>query len=836
MRFYRGFATVGSMTILSRVLGFARDVLIAAVLGTSAAADAYFVAFRVPSMFRRLFAEGAFDAAFIPLFAKRLHGEGAEAARAFAGQALAGLMVLLVTFTVLAEIAMPWLMLLLAPGFSSDPEKFALAVMLARIALPYLPFMSVVALYTGVLNAYGRFAIAAFTPTLLNVVLIGVLLVFIASGGTQQSTAAIALAWGITASGVLQVLVVAAAAGKLGIGVPWQRARLTPEMRRLAALATPGVIAGGIAQITGVISTIIATLQDRVVSWLYYADRLFQLPLGVIGVAIGVVLLPALSHKLRSGDHAAVLASENRAFEFALLLTMPAAIALYLAAEPIVRVLFQRGAFTAIDTNATASMLAALALGLPAYVLIKVLQPSFFAREDTKTPMIYAGIAMAANVVLSIMLFTIIGATGIAIATALSGLDQRRPAVHHAQAARGLHLRSDLSPPRLGHRRGERLDGRGGVCPGATARSVVRPGERSAGPGSRALRLGRAWPPDLSRRGAPVRRGQFPRFDQGPGHLGIWRTASLRLCCSAANARASIMQGRPRRSVLYMPGSNARALEKAKTIPADAFIFDLEDAVAPDAKLLAREQVCAAVKGGGYGGREIVIRVNALETPWGIDDLLAACQAEPDAILVPKVVHPGDIISTANILQGVHAAEKIRLWAMMETPMAILNARTIAATAVYAENRLCCLVMGTNDLIKESRARALHDRFAVVPWLAMTLVAARAYRLDIIDGVYNDFRDELGLREECERGRTLGMDGKTLIHPDQVWPCNEIFSPTREEVEWSRKVIDAFGQKENEKKGVIVVEGRMVERLHFGMAQRTVAIAEQIREMEAACA
>jgi len=294
------------------------------------------------------------------------------------------------------------------------------------------------------------------------------------------------------------------------------------------------------------------------------------------------------------------------------------------------------------------------------------------------------------------------------------------------------------------------------------------------------------------------------------------------------------MQGRPRRSVLYMPGSNARALEKAKTIAADAFIFDLEDAVAPDAKLLAREQVCAAVKGGGYGGREIVIRVNALETPWGVDDLLAPARPSPTPSSCRRWCIPAT--SSANILQGVHAADKIRLWAMMETPMAILNARTIAATAVYAENRLCCLVMGTNDLIKESRARALHDRFAVVPWLAMTLVAARAYRLDIIDGVYNDFRDELGLREECERGRTLGMDGKTLIHPDQVWPCNEIFSPTREEVEWSRKVIDAFGQKENEKKGVIVVEGRMVERLHFGMAQRTVAIAEQIREMEQACA
>ena len=295
------------------------------------------------------------------------------------------------------------------------------------------------------------------------------------------------------------------------------------------------------------------------------------------------------------------------------------------------------------------------------------------------------------------------------------------------------------------------------------------------------------------------------------------------------------MEGKPRRSALYMPGSNARALEKAKTSPADALIFDLEDAVAPDAKVMAREQVCAAVKAGGYGGREVVIRVNALETPWGTDDLIAACNAAPDAILVPKVVQSGDIISAAKILQSVHAPQKVRLWAMMETPMAILNARTIAATTVHAENRLCCLVMGTNDLIKESRARALHDRFAVVPWLAMTLVAARAYKLDILDGVYNDFRDDEGLRDECERGRILGMDGKTLIHPSQVVPCNEIFSPTQEEVDWSRKIIDAFGQPENEKKGVIVVDGHMVERLHFAMAQRTVDIADQIREMEAAC-
>ena len=295
------------------------------------------------------------------------------------------------------------------------------------------------------------------------------------------------------------------------------------------------------------------------------------------------------------------------------------------------------------------------------------------------------------------------------------------------------------------------------------------------------------------------------------------------------------MQGRPRRSVLYMPGSNERALEKAKSLPADALILDLEDAVAPDAKLLRARAGLRRGQGRRLWRREIVIRVNALETPWGTADILAACDAEPDAILVPKVVHAGDIISVAKILQGVHAPEKIRLWAMMETPMAILNARTIAATAVHAENRLCCLVMGTNDLIKESRARALHDRFAVVPWLAMTLVAARAYRLDIIDGVYNDFKDELGLREECERGRTLGMDGKTLIHPSQVWPCNEIFSPTRRGSRLGAQGHRRLRPRGERHKGVIVVEGRMVERLHFAMAQRTVAIAEQIREMEAAC-
>ena len=294
------------------------------------------------------------------------------------------------------------------------------------------------------------------------------------------------------------------------------------------------------------------------------------------------------------------------------------------------------------------------------------------------------------------------------------------------------------------------------------------------------------------------------------------------------------MHVRPRRSVLYMPGANKRALEKAKTLPADSLILDLEDSVAPEAKAQARDSVCAAVKAGGYGHRELVIRVNAIETPWGMDDLRAAVAAAPDAILVPKVSQPGDIVTAAKVLGSVHAPGKTRLWAMMETPKSMLNAREIAALGAEPEHRLACLVMGTNDLLKESRARALHNRIAVVPWLAMTLVAARAFGLDILDGVYNDFRDDKGFREECEHGRTLGMDGKTLIHPSQVTPCNEIFSPTDEEVTWSRAIIAAFDNPENDHKGVITVDGKMVERLHLAMAERTVAIADAIDTMRSA--
>jgi len=277
-----------------------------------------------------------------------------------------------------------------------------------------------------------------------------------------------------------------------------------------------------------------------------------------------------------------------------------------------------------------------------------------------------------------------------------------------------------------------------------------------------------------------------------------------------------------------MPGANDRALEKVRSLPADALILDLEDSVAPEAKSQARDKVVAAVKSGGYGTRELIIRVNALDTPWGADDLKAAASVAADAILVPKVSRPGDMVSATKLLKAQGAPVQTRLWAMMETPLAILNARDIAGVAADADSRFSCLVLGTNDLVKESRARALGGRFAIIPWLAMSVLAARSFGLDVIDGVYNDFKDDAGFRAECEQGRTLGMDGKTLIHPSQIDPCNQIFSPSDEEVQWARKVIQAFALKEHKGKGVITVEGRMVERLHLVMAERVVAIAEAI--------
>lgn len=289
---------------------------------------------------------------------------------------------------------------------------------------------------------------------------------------------------------------------------------------------------------------------------------------------------------------------------------------------------------------------------------------------------------------------------------------------------------------------------------------------------------------------------------------------------------------RPRRSALYMPGSNARALEKAKTLAADVVIFDLEDAVAPEAKETAREQVMAAVKGGGYGRRELVIRINGLDTPWGAEDLAKAAAAAPDAILVPKVSTAAQLAAAGKSLAA--APKKMSVWAMIETPLAVLNLREIAAAARDPSTRLCCFVLGTNDLVKETRAELDENRTAALYWLSAAVTAARAYGIDVLDGVYNAFRDAEGFRRECIQGRQLGMDGKTLIHPDQIGPANEIFSPTAAEVEWSRKILAAFAEPQNQGKGVITVDGRMVELLHAETARRTVEIAEAIAAREGA--
>lgn len=426
MKLYRAFATVGGLTMVSRVLGFARDILIAAALGSGAVADAFFVAFRFPNLFRRLFGEGAFNAAFVPLFARRLEGEGEAAAKSFAEEAMAGLLLVLLVVSAIAMLGMPWLMAVLAPGFISDPEKYDLAVRLTQIAFPYLTCMSLVALLSGVLNSMHRFWAAAAAPILLNIVLISAITLAIALGYSEKPEAGYVLAVGVFIAGLAQLGMLWTAVKRAGLDLKLIRPRYTPGVKRLVELGIPGLISGGITQINIVVGTIIASMQAGAVSYLYYADRLYQLPLGIVGVAVGVVLLPDLARRLRAGDRAAAIDSQNRSLEFALLLTLPAAIALFIAAEPIIRVLFERGAFVPEDTPKTAYALMAFAVGLPAFVLIKVFQPAFFAREDTRTPMIYAGINMLVNVAGSIALFFIfkhfglMPHVGIAVATTLA--------------------------------------------------------------------------------------------------------------------------------------------------------------------------------------------------------------------------------------------------------------------------------------------------------------------------------------------------------------------------------------------------------------------------------
>ncbi len=417
MALVRYAATVGGPTLISRVLGFARDILIARSLGAGLVADAFFVAFKMPNFFRRLFAEGAFNAAFVPMFSELLEEQGPARARAFAEQALGVLLVTLLLFVSLMQAAMPWVMYVFAPGFAATPDKFELTIHLTRLTFPYLLFISLVSLMGGVLNSLNRFAATAATPILLNLSLIGAILVL----ARYTATPGHALAWGVSVAGILQFLWLSVECRRAGMSLRLPRPRLTAPVRELARRMLPAALGVGVMQVNLVVDVMLASLLPAgSVSYLFYADRLNQLPIGVVGVAVGTALLPMLSRQLRAGAKGEALMSQNRAVEVTLLLTLPATAALITIAEPVIRVLFERGAFQAQETRATAQALIAYACGLPAYVLIKVLTPGFFARKDTRTPVRIALAAMVVNIELNLVLMVPLKHVGLALATALS--------------------------------------------------------------------------------------------------------------------------------------------------------------------------------------------------------------------------------------------------------------------------------------------------------------------------------------------------------------------------------------------------------------------------------
>jgi len=408
-----GFFTVGIWTLASRVLGFVRDILIVAFLGSGPVAEAFLIAFALPNMFRRFFAEGAFNMAFVPMFSKKL--EGGEDAESFARDAFSGLATLLIAFTLLSMIAMPWLVIAMASGFTGD-DRFDLAVTYGRIAFPYILFISLAALLSGLLNATGRFAAAAAAPVLLNVLFIAAISLAVRLGWPLGPT----LAWTVPVAGVAQLALVWTAAVRTGFSMKIRAPRLTPDLKRLALIAAPAALAGGVVQVNLLVGRQVASFFDGAIVWLSVADRLYQLPLGVVGIAIGVVLLPDLSRRLSASDTAGGRDAFNRAAEISLALTLPAAVALVVIPTPLIGVLFQRGAFDATDTTATALALAIYGLGLPAFVLQKVLQPLYFARENTRTPLNYALVALMVNAALAIGLAPLIGYLAAAIGTTLA--------------------------------------------------------------------------------------------------------------------------------------------------------------------------------------------------------------------------------------------------------------------------------------------------------------------------------------------------------------------------------------------------------------------------------
>ncbi len=416
MNLSRAFLTVSGLTAASRVLGFVRDVLFAAALGTGWVADAFLVAFKLPNFFRRLLAEGAFNTVFIPLFARSLEGEGEVAARRLADEVLAVLAVVLAVLVAVFEVAMPWVVTVLAPGFVDEPLKFDLAVDLTRITFPYILLISLVALFGGMLNSTGRFAAYAAAPILLNLSLIGAALLIHVLDDVHAGRA---VSWGVTCGGILQLALVLHAVRRAGMMPRLLLPRLTAGVRELLRRFVPAALGAGVVQVNLLIDLWVASfLSTGAISWLYYADRVNQLPLGVVGIAVGSALLPLLSRQIEARDETGANESQSRAIELVMVLTLPAAAALMVIAHPVIAVLFERGAFKAVDSEASAAALRAFAAGLPAYVLIKVLAPAFFARKDPGTVLKIAVVGLVSNIAVMLALVWSLGHVGIALATA----------------------------------------------------------------------------------------------------------------------------------------------------------------------------------------------------------------------------------------------------------------------------------------------------------------------------------------------------------------------------------------------------------------------------------
>lgn len=417
MNLFKAMATVGGLTGLSRIAGFIRDILTASILGAGPVADAFFVALKLPNFFRRVTAEGAFSVSFVPVYTDIDEKEGRAAANAFASNMFMLMLAALSAFCLLAIVAMPYIIYGVAPGFHDDPQRFGLAVELSRITFPYLLAMSLVALLGGMLNAQGRFAPFAFAPVLFNLSLISALLL-----ASHFTSAGHAMAWGVALAGVVQLLWLGVAAARSGFKWIWRRPSLSPNVNKVLKLMGPGVIGAGVMHVNLFADLVIASfLQTGAISYLYYADRLNQLPLGIIGIAVGTALLPILSKAISAGKKDEAKDLFNRALEYCFALALPASVALAVFAPLMISTLFERGAFTAADSAASAGVLLCYVVGLPAYIAVKVFSTAHWAQQDTKTPVKIAVVATLVNIALSLLLIRSLGAAGIALGTGLSG-------------------------------------------------------------------------------------------------------------------------------------------------------------------------------------------------------------------------------------------------------------------------------------------------------------------------------------------------------------------------------------------------------------------------------